>query len=256
VVEEFFFRAFLYNALRSRMNVSLAVVLQALVFTAVHIYPLYYSMLIFLIGIALALVYERRKNLLSPILVHALINSAALVPILVIAVQNYHVPAATWEEAERPPIWLQNEPTPDVIEKRSDAHMQYIHAVSTYGAEGSRQWKRAANGLQAVWTYFPEDEVSGASARAELASIYFFFLRDNRRAVIESDRVISQYPGQRREIARVWAVKGWAYYMLRDFKKSRDAFRTVIDKYPEFEETVDKAKEGLRWLDETASDEN
>jgi membrane protease YdiL (CAAX protease family) len=255
VVEEIFFRAFLYNALKSRMNVSLAVVLQALVFSAVHMYPFYYSTLIFLVGVALALVYERRKNLLSPVLVHGLINSVALVPVLLISIQNYHVPAATWEEAARSPAWLQTISSTDVVEKRSDAHMQYTHAVSRYGAEGTRQWKLAANGLQAVWTYFPDDEVSGARARVELAAIYFSFLRDNRRAVVEADSVISKYPGQRREVARAWSVKGWAYYMLRDFEKSRASFLTVVDEYPDFEGPVEKAKEGLRWLDEIASDE-
>ena len=74
IIEEVFFRGFLYNALKIHMPMVLATVLQAAVFALVHPYDLMHRLSTFLIGIGLVIVYERRKNLVSPILVHCMIN--------------------------------------------------------------------------------------------------------------------------------------------------------------------------------------
>ena len=74
IIEEVFFRGFLYNSLKIHMPMILATVLQAAVFALAHPYDLMNRLTTFLIGIGLVIIYERRKNLFSPILVHCMIN--------------------------------------------------------------------------------------------------------------------------------------------------------------------------------------
>lgn len=90
VAEELFFRGFLYNAFKSRMSVANAAALQALVFAAFHQYDLFNSLRIFLFGIAFVIVYEKRKNLLSPISAHVFVNAIATLPLLAVTVFNLH----------------------------------------------------------------------------------------------------------------------------------------------------------------------
>jgi membrane protease YdiL (CAAX protease family) len=75
LVEEIFFRGFIYNALRQRYNTYLCIALQAIIFAAFHYKMpysnLYYLIGIFVMGILLAIAYERRKTLLSPIFMHS-----------------------------------------------------------------------------------------------------------------------------------------------------------------------------------------
>ncbi len=51
VVEEIFFRGFLYTALRSKMHIAFAAIIQACVFSAMHIMGIMGSLDIFLTGI-------------------------------------------------------------------------------------------------------------------------------------------------------------------------------------------------------------
>ena len=72
VAEEFFFRGFLYSALRSRFSLLWAALVQAVIFCIPHGENLFGSLVIFALGVAFAVLYERRRNLLSPILLHAI----------------------------------------------------------------------------------------------------------------------------------------------------------------------------------------
>ena len=82
--EEIFFRGFLYQALRRKFRVWPAALISAALFAAVHISPILIFAL-FPIGIGLALIYERRRSLLSSIAAHALFN---LVGMIVIALSR------------------------------------------------------------------------------------------------------------------------------------------------------------------------
>jgi membrane protease YdiL (CAAX protease family) len=82
LIEEIFFRGFLYNGLKSRFPVPLAAALQAMVFAAFHPYDWMNRLYIFLLGIALAIAYERRGNLLSPIYIHSMVNLMATIHVL------------------------------------------------------------------------------------------------------------------------------------------------------------------------------
>jgi membrane protease YdiL (CAAX protease family) len=75
-VEEFFFRGFLYQALRNRIGVWGGAMASGLLFGAIHFKPEFLVPLAIL-GTILALLFERTGSLWPCILVHALNNSIA-----------------------------------------------------------------------------------------------------------------------------------------------------------------------------------
>jgi len=79
ICEEVLFRGLLYNALRQRLPVILAVAIQAIVFGLLHPFDLASSATVALIGVAIGLFYEWRKTLLAPIVLHMLVNAVAIV---------------------------------------------------------------------------------------------------------------------------------------------------------------------------------
>ncbi len=79
IAEETFFRGFFYNALRQRLHPILAATIQAAVFGYAHPFSLAHSIAIGMLALALALVYEWRKTLLAPVLLHAAVNSAGII---------------------------------------------------------------------------------------------------------------------------------------------------------------------------------
>jgi membrane protease YdiL (CAAX protease family) len=78
VAEETFYRGLFYNALRQRLHPILAALIQAAVFGYVHPFGIANSVGIAMAALALALVYEWRKTLLTPILLHALMNAVGI----------------------------------------------------------------------------------------------------------------------------------------------------------------------------------
>ena len=75
-VEEFFFRGFLYQALRTRLGVSGGAVTSGLIFGAIHFKPEFLIPLAIL-GTALALLFQKTNSLWPCILVHAVNNAIA-----------------------------------------------------------------------------------------------------------------------------------------------------------------------------------
>ena len=75
VAEEMFYRGLFYNALRQRLHPILAATVQAVVFGYDHPFGLANSAGIGMAALLLALFYEWRKTLLTPILVHATMNA-------------------------------------------------------------------------------------------------------------------------------------------------------------------------------------
>jgi membrane protease YdiL (CAAX protease family) len=85
LAEETFFRGFLYKALRRRYSVWPAALLSSLFFGLVHFAGLKFLLIIpalIVVGLILALVYERRRSLLASVAAHATFN---LIGFLVIA---------------------------------------------------------------------------------------------------------------------------------------------------------------------------
>lgn len=75
ITEEVFFRGMVYNCLRQRMHVIWAIILQGTIFGWLHTFGNVHAAFAALIGMALALLYQWRRTLLSPIFVHAFQNA-------------------------------------------------------------------------------------------------------------------------------------------------------------------------------------
>ncbi len=222
VLEEIYFRGFLYNALKSRLPRFFSTVVQSMLFAAAHGAGPAISILYFLAGMALTAVYEAKKDLTFPVLVHGFINSIALIPLLVMVLQNFHMPAATWEEARRAPPWLAS--PPDEIERKTDGAAQRQYAIETWGSEGFRQWKKEAAAFNAVCAWFPEERAACAQAKVGIVSIYVHSLKDYRRAIIEADDLISKFPDREEEAQIAFSKRGVAYLMIQELEKSRESF--------------------------------
>lgn len=78
IAEELFYRGMFYNTLRKRLHPILAATIQAAVFGMAHQSGLANAAAIATCGLLLAFLYEWRKTLLGPILVHATTNAVGL----------------------------------------------------------------------------------------------------------------------------------------------------------------------------------
>ena len=79
IAEELFFRGFLYTALRQHTRVWPAVAISSVIFAAGHYDAVGVIATSFIMGIALALIYEYTHSLWSSIALHAINNSVAVV---------------------------------------------------------------------------------------------------------------------------------------------------------------------------------
>jgi hypothetical protein len=80
--EEFFFRGFFYRALRSRLRVWSAALIDGVVFGALHFESIDTAIILPVIatfGVAVCLVYERTGSLFSVIAIHAAFNTFAMI---------------------------------------------------------------------------------------------------------------------------------------------------------------------------------
>lgn len=77
VCEEVFFRAFFFAGLRSHLNFAVASAISALVFAGVH-FMLWSTPPLFMVGLGMALLYERQRSVAAPILAHATFNGTEL----------------------------------------------------------------------------------------------------------------------------------------------------------------------------------
>jgi len=242
--EELFFRGFLYTVLKAYVPVAGAVIIQAAVFSVMHRYSLPNSILVAEVGLVLALVYERRKTLLTPIFLHGMCNAIWAVPLMVLCIQNYHVPARTWEEARTPPVWMTAELV-GRIERQPDAQRQWRYAIDTWGSGGARQWKVETCAFMAVQQWFPKDRVYGAKAQAGIVKINFCWLGDYRRAVVEADKLLTDYPDQAESCAWALIDRGMAYRKVGDLPNSRKSFERVIREYKQVKDACDYARKEM-----------
>ncbi|MGE5280438.1 MAG: lysostaphin resistance A-like protein [Deltaproteobacteria bacterium] len=76
--EELVFRGFLFPALRRRFSLTQAALLSSAVFALFHGYFFLFPY-VFVLGVVLAFLYERRGNLIAPVVFHTLNNGIVLV---------------------------------------------------------------------------------------------------------------------------------------------------------------------------------
>jgi hypothetical protein len=80
VGEEVFFRGFVYGGLRARWGLTAAALASAVFFAAVHM-QVVHALPIFILGLVLALLYERSGGLLTSIVTHSINNVIAALSI-------------------------------------------------------------------------------------------------------------------------------------------------------------------------------
>ncbi len=87
VAEEFLFRGLLHRGLRRRLSLLPAAAVSSVVFAVVHVDVLFSQPLaivgLVLVGVILALAYERTGSLLVPIMIHAVHNAVTIVAVVV-----------------------------------------------------------------------------------------------------------------------------------------------------------------------------
>ncbi len=82
IIEELLFRGMLYGWLRTRWSAVGGVVLSAAVFSAAHAIPLILAS-IFVVGLTLAIVYEKTKSTLATMTLHSLFNTIGVVAVFI-----------------------------------------------------------------------------------------------------------------------------------------------------------------------------
>lgn len=92
VCEEVFYRGFLYSILRHKYGIVIACLAQSALFAATHLYSAFYVFIVFISGIALALLYQWRKTLLTPTLAHIWINLFVAIAMIVTMIDYANTP--------------------------------------------------------------------------------------------------------------------------------------------------------------------
>lgn len=82
VIEEMLFRGMLYGWLRTRWSAVGGVILSAAIFSAAHAIPLILAS-IFVVGLTLAIVYEKTKSTLATMTLHSLFNTIGVLAVFI-----------------------------------------------------------------------------------------------------------------------------------------------------------------------------
>jgi uncharacterized protein len=119
VSEEFFFRGFFYRALRTRLRVWSASLIDGVAFGALHVGGTPFELLpvIAVFGVGQCLVYERTGSLFAVIAIHAAFNTFAMlgvIPVVAIGVGVVVLAACLLV-----PRWLRFEPSPFGLDPRA-----------------------------------------------------------------------------------------------------------------------------------------
>jgi len=81
--EEIIFRGMLFPSLSFYLGIGIALIIQSLIFTVYHFFPLQNSVLLFIMGILFGLGYLWSGSLLTPILAHLIENGVSSVFLLI-----------------------------------------------------------------------------------------------------------------------------------------------------------------------------
>lgn len=92
IFEEFLFRGLIFNELKKHLNVLIAILLQGAIFALSHGNMLQ-AIYTFIMGIVLAIVYNKTKSILAPILLHIMYNllGSILLPTILNSIGGYYI---------------------------------------------------------------------------------------------------------------------------------------------------------------------
>lgn len=87
VLEEVFFRYYLYNKIKIKTNIVLATIITSIIFGIIHFYSVVALLSTICLGIILQLVYNKTSNLMDTIVIHSICNLViTIVSIIVIPI--------------------------------------------------------------------------------------------------------------------------------------------------------------------------
>lgn len=154
VAEEVFFRGFLYNAFRARMPLPVAGLAQSLIFGFSHFLGVTHGCVAFVTGLFLTAVYEWRKTLITPILVHAGVNMAwALTAVsMIVAHANSPMMGVVGDPKDRECVIRQIAPNSPAEE----AGLQVGDVITTFNTEPIRDFPHL---VETVQLYRPGDAI-------------------------------------------------------------------------------------------------
>jgi hypothetical protein len=248
LLEEYVFRGYFYNSLKKWMPISIAMLIQAFIFTIIHNKNIFEMSLIFIMGMVFAVVYEIHKDIKIPILTHSFYNFSIAFLLILGVLYNSYTPAKTWEEANSNPKWF-SRVTVDIPEDQNNPIKYYNYVKNKWGYKGNGLWKRVILAYEQLIEKYPENREICAKAQADIADIYATYLYDFRRAILKSEYVLKEYPEFKEECANALITKGYSYFYLKEYDKSREAAELVLFEYSENKEAVEGAKKGLHWVE-------
>ena len=218
ISEELFFRGFMYSSLCRYFSKYTAAYLQGVCFGLYHIYSCKrISLLLFyvFIGLILVLIYERRKSILSPIMVHFINNLMVGLYIGVLLFLNYHKTADDWIEARKQPYWIKST---SKLERTGElnAREYRLFIINQWGSKGWKLWKKTIIGFEELCVLYPNEKEECAKALIGIAKVYLEELMDYRRAIVVSERVESDFSDQIAICKYAMLIKANAYQYLGD----------------------------------------
>ncbi len=74
VVEELFFRGFIYTSIKRHCGITKAIIISTALFALIHVDVYYRFIPIIIAGLVLPYIYEKSRSLIAPIIVHAVYN--------------------------------------------------------------------------------------------------------------------------------------------------------------------------------------
>ncbi len=83
ISEELFFRGFIYNFLKKKLDWKSAVIITSIVFAFLHS-SIWGFFIVFILSIGICYIYEKTRNIVSAIVFHSLYNTLSLVNILIL----------------------------------------------------------------------------------------------------------------------------------------------------------------------------
>jgi membrane protease YdiL (CAAX protease family) len=247
LLEELLMRGLVLGSLEARIGRAPALLLQAAAFSSLHHDSLHASVLYFWIGLVLGVVYLWRRSLLGVVALHAGFNVPASAWLVALLWINAHVPAATWQQAERPPEWWSQPPLLPIPDEAT-VEKQYEVAL-TLGSRGPQLWKVEALAFQKVLDRFPNDARHGAKALGGIQQIYSRHLADPRRAIVVGREVLRRFPDQPETCFGSLLLSAGAHVELGDFAEAQ---RLAQQAGQDYRHVTDAAEQVQEFLDELA----
>jgi membrane protease YdiL (CAAX protease family) len=155
VAEEVFFRGFLYNALRARMPMVVAIAAQCLIFGFAHFYGVLHAGIVAFLGLVLTLHYEWRKSLIAPILVHAGMNLFAAIGVVFLMTAHADNPVLGVVGDPQDTVCVIRKVVPDTAAAK--AELQVGDVITSLNGERISDFKRL---VEIVRRYRPGDTVT------------------------------------------------------------------------------------------------